>query len=84
VREPPLRFVDVQLRGPYALWEHTHTFEPLGERAVLIADRVRYAMPLGLLGEAAHAVFVKRDLEQIFDYRERAVAQRLRPDQART
>jgi len=72
VWEPPWRFVDVQLRGPYALWEHTHSFEPAGDEAVVIRDRVRYALPLGPLGRIAHAVFVKRDLERIFDYRQRA------------
>jgi ligand-binding SRPBCC domain-containing protein len=76
--EPPRRFVDVQLRGPYALWEHTHTFEPAGDDAVVIADRVRYALPLGVLGRLAHAVFVRRDLERIFDYRHHAVAEALR------
>ncbi len=48
--EPPLRFVDVQLRGPYSRWEHTHTFQADGENAVLIDDRVRYVLPLGPLG----------------------------------
>lgn len=77
VWEPPVRFIDVQVRGPYALWEHTHTFEPDGEHAVLIGDRVRYSIPLGPLGQIARAAFVKRDLERVFDYRERAVAERL-------
>ena len=77
VWEPPARFIDVQVRGPYALWEHTHTFERDGEHAVLIGDRVRYSIPLGWLGRMAHAAFVKRDLKRIFDYRERAVAERL-------
>jgi hypothetical protein len=72
--EPPRRFVDVQLRGPYVLWQHTHTFEPDGPHAVIVRDRVRYALPLGPLGRLAHALFVRRDLERIFDYRERAVA----------
>jgi ligand-binding SRPBCC domain-containing protein len=84
VWEPPRRFVDVQLRGPYALWEHTHAFEPRGEGAVLIRDKIRYALPLGPLGAIAHAVFVRRDLEQIFDFRERAVATRLHPAAAAT
>ena len=75
--EPPLRFVDVQLRGPYRLWEHTHTFEPDGEHAVVIGDRVRYALPFGPLGRIAHALLVRRDLQRIFDYRAQAVANRL-------
>jgi ligand-binding SRPBCC domain-containing protein len=75
--EPPTGFVDVQLSGPYALWEHTHTFEPDGEDAVLIGDRVRYSLPFGPLGELAHPLFVRRDVERIFDYRREAVASRL-------
>jgi ligand-binding SRPBCC domain-containing protein len=77
VWEPPTRFVDVQLKGPYSLWEHSHLFEATGEGAVLIADRVRYALPLGALGSLAHRLFVRRDVERIFDYRREAVARHL-------
>lgn len=75
--EPPLRFVDVQVRGPYALWEHTHLFEPDGDAATVIHDRVRYALPLGPLGALAHRLFVRRDLERIFDYRSQVASERL-------
>jgi len=75
--EPPLRFVDVQLKGPYSLWEHTHLFEAVGEGASVIHDRVRYAIPLGPLGALADALFVRRDLRRIFDYRAEAVARHL-------
>ncbi len=77
VWDPPRRFVDVQLRGPYTLWEHTHRFEPDGTDAVQMTDRVRYALPLGPLGELAHRLLVRRDLEWIFDYRRDAVAELL-------
>jgi ligand-binding SRPBCC domain-containing protein len=77
--EPPLRFVDSQAKGPYALWEHTHTFERDGESATIIHDHVRYAIPLGPLGAIAHRLFVRRDLKRIFDYRRDAVAARLVP-----
>jgi ligand-binding SRPBCC domain-containing protein len=75
--EPPHRFVDVQLSGPYALWHHTHTFEPDGDDAVWIGDRVRYAIPYGPLGALADSLLVRRDVEQIFDYRRDAVARLL-------
>ncbi len=75
--EPPLRFTETQLRGPYSLWEHTHVFEPDSERACTIHDRVRYAIPYGPLGELAHSLFVRRDLERVFDYRGEAVSKRL-------
>jgi ligand-binding SRPBCC domain-containing protein len=77
VWEPPLRFVDVQVRGPYALWEHTHEFEPVAGDAVVIRDRVRYALPFGWVGRLVHRLFVARDLERIFDFRTRAVASAL-------
>ena len=75
--EPPRRFVDVQIRGPYSLWEHTHTFEEDGPGATIIEDRVRYSIPFGPLGELADRLLVRRDLKQIFDYRRDAVAREL-------
>jgi ligand-binding SRPBCC domain-containing protein len=75
--EPPRRFVDVQVRGPYSLWEHTHTFEEDGPRATIIHDRVRYSIPFGPVGELADRLLVRRDLKQIFDYRRDAVAREL-------
>jgi ligand-binding SRPBCC domain-containing protein len=77
VWEPPHRFVDMQIRGPYSLWEHTHTFEEDGPEATIIRDRVRYSIPFGPLGELADRVLVRRDLKQIFDYRRDAVAREL-------
>ncbi len=66
--EPPHRFVDVQVRGPYALWHHTHTFEA-AEGGTLMRDTVRYAIGFGALGELARRVLVERDLRAIFDHR---------------
>ena len=65
--EPPHRFVDVQVHGPYRLWHHTHSLEPDGDH-VLMHDAVRYALPFGPLGELVHRALVRRDLERIFDY----------------
>jgi ligand-binding SRPBCC domain-containing protein len=72
--EAPSRFVDFQAKGPYKLWEHTHTFEASGDHTTLIRDRVRYSIPFGPLGTLAHSLFVRRDLEKIFDYRGETVA----------
>jgi ligand-binding SRPBCC domain-containing protein len=80
--EPPHRFVDVQLSGPYSFWEHTHTFEGREDGTIAIRDRVRYSLPLGPLGELAHRLFVRRDLRRIFDYRREAVARLLVEDPA--
>jgi len=75
--EPPHRFVDVQVRGPYALWHHTHEFVPAPGGGTLMRDTVRYAIGFGPLGALAHRAFVARDLARIFDFRGAEVARRL-------
>jgi ligand-binding SRPBCC domain-containing protein len=70
--DPPHRFVDVQVRGPYRLWHHTHELEPDGDGTVM-RDTVRYAIGLGALGEIARRAVVTRDLDAIFAFREERV-----------
>jgi len=70
--DPPHRFVDLQLRGPYAWWHHTHEFEALAGGTV-IRDTVRYGMPFGPLGELAHALAVQGRLQRIFAFRDRVI-----------
>ena len=67
--EPPHRFVDVQVSGPYALWHHTHELTPVGESQTRMVDTVRYAVGFGPLGEIANRLLVRRDVEAIFDFR---------------
>lgn len=69
VWDPPYRFVDVQIRGPYRLWHHTHDFRPDGDGGTLMRDTVRYGLPLGPVGSLAHRLLVRRDLAAIFDFR---------------
>ena len=69
---PPHRFVDVQVRGPYALWHHTHEFAPTtGSHppGTVMTDTVRYAIGFGALGEVAHRALMRRDLAAIFEFR---------------
>ena len=65
---PPHSFVDVQERGPYAYWEHTHEFRADGEATTML-DTVRYRLRLGPIGRAVHRLAVRRALDAIFDYR---------------
>lgn len=74
--EPNRRFVDEQESGPYAHWHHLHEFEPEGQ-ATRVHDRVTYRLPFGPLGQLAHAIWVKRQLHTIFDYRSAAIARLL-------
>ena len=61
-------FMDEQRVGPYKLWLHTHTLEEV-EEGTKMTDEIRYQMPFGILGTIAHFLFVKRTLQQIFQYR---------------
>ena len=61
-------FVDEQRIGPYRLWHHEHIFESVNGGVKMI-DRVTYVLPFGLLGDIVHAVWVRRRLDSIFDFR---------------
>ncbi|MGI8778997.1 MAG: SRPBCC family protein [Solirubrobacteraceae bacterium] len=74
---PGVRFVDAQLAGPYALWHHTHEFEPDGAGGTLMRDTVRYALPYWPLGEVGNALLLRGDLAVIFAFRRREVSRRL-------
>jgi ligand-binding SRPBCC domain-containing protein len=72
---PPHEFVDVQLRGPFKLWRHRHQF--ISERGgTRMIDNVDYQLPLGPLGSLAHVLWVRRDVESIFVYREKVIQTR--------
>ncbi|MBI5020580.1 MAG: SRPBCC family protein [Ignavibacteriales bacterium] len=66
--DPPMRFVDEQLRGPYSFWHHTHTFKE-HQGGTLITDEVKYAVPFGILGRVVRRIIIRRQLDKIFSYR---------------
>lgn len=72
VWEPPHRFVDEQLRGPYRQWLHEHTFVAQNG-GTLARDVVRYAVPGGAL---VNWLFVRRDVERIFAHRQAKLRER--------
>jgi ligand-binding SRPBCC domain-containing protein len=72
VWQPPHRFEDEQIRGPYRQWIHEHTFE-LRDGGTLARDHVRYAVPFDWL---AHRWFVQPDIERIFQHRSEALQAR--------
>ena len=69
--QPPIKFVDEQVHGPYRLWEHTHHFYEDGNDTI-IEDVVRYQLPFWPLGEVFHPL-VRLQLERIFRFRQSAV-----------
>ncbi len=70
--QPPLRFADEQIRGPYRQWIHEHFFEPRNG-GTLARDVVQYAVPFDFL---THKFFVRRDMEKIFAFRARELQKR--------
>ncbi len=66
-------FVDEQRVGPYAFWHHEHKIESI-EEGVLMTDIVSYKPPFGLLGSIANLLFIKKQLQNIFDYRKKVIA----------
>jgi ligand-binding SRPBCC domain-containing protein len=61
-------FVDEQRQGPYALWHHQHHFKSV-PGGVEMTDLVHYKPPFGILGRIANWLFIRRQLQSVFDYR---------------
>lgn len=72
--DPPHRFVDEQVRGPYRRWRHLHEFRAV-RGGTELSDRVTYELPFGPLGRLAHLLLVRQQLESIFGFRERTIAE---------
>jgi len=68
-------FVDEQRIGPYRLWYHEHSIEPLGDKQTRMVDRVSYQLPFGILGYLVHQFWVKNMLDTIFDYRAKRLSE---------
>lgn len=70
--DKPNFFTDRQLKGPYRLWEHTHTYTEVNN-GILMKDEVKYQLPFGFIGDIAHSVIVKKKVENIFLYRKQVL-----------
>jgi ligand-binding SRPBCC domain-containing protein len=68
------RFTDVQARGPFAHWRHTHTFEFVDERTTRLVDFITYRPPLWPLSWPAEALFIRGKITRMFDHRARVLA----------
>lgn len=75
--EPGARFIDVQRKGPYLLWEHEHSFESKGDETV-VRDRLRYAFGAWFLEPLVTWAFVRPQVERIFEYRQRRMLELFR------
>lgn len=74
VREP-FFFVDEQRFGPYRMWHHQHSFREI-PGGIEMDDIVEYVLPFGPIGSLMHALFIRKQLNGIFDYRFRVLAEK--------
>jgi ligand-binding SRPBCC domain-containing protein len=75
-------FSDRQIRGPFASWQHNHRFLSLdrnGPSVTVLTDEIEYDLPLGPLGNIAHALFVRKQIESTFAFRREQVVKALTP-----
>ena len=70
--DPPHTFIDQQIKGPYTIWHHTHTFQKV-DGGVEIKDRVVYSIPFSILGRILNFLWIRKDLENIFNYRKKVI-----------
>jgi ligand-binding SRPBCC domain-containing protein len=75
--DPATSFTDVQLTGPYRRWHHHHTFTDV-PGGTEMRDIVDYDLPFGTIGALVHALFLRRSLDRIFDYRNTTITQYFR------
>ena len=70
--DPPHGFVDEQIKGPYVLWHHRHSFKKENS-GTIIRDTVRYAVPMGINGRFLNLIWIRKDLKDIFAYRRKFI-----------
>ena len=73
--QKPNLFIDEQRVGPYRVWHHQHFFREVAQ-GVEVEDIVDYVMPFGPIGAVVHSLFVRKQVEEIFDYRAKVLKER--------
>lgn len=68
----PFEFTDIQRSGPFSFWQHRHSFREV-ESGTEMTDELTYGVPMGVLGRLANSVFVEREVNAIFDYRNKVL-----------
>ena len=70
--EYPKKFIDQQIKGPYSMWHHVHTFYDHGDYVYMV-DEINYSISFGLIGRFINKLLIKKDLIEIFDYRKNII-----------
>ena len=63
------QFLDQQVSGPFASWEHQHLFEKIDAKSSKLIDEIDYKLPFGTLGNVFGGAFTKQKIDQMFAYR---------------
>jgi ligand-binding SRPBCC domain-containing protein len=71
-------FTDIQLKGPYTIWEHTHHFQTC-EDGILMRDYIRYKIPMGIIGHWMNSLFIRKKIKSIFDFRKETLEKLFQP-----
>lgn len=71
--KPPFRFTDIQLKGPFSFWSHTHEFFQIPE-GTLITDTLTYQIGFGYFGELLNHLVVSKALKNMFQYRKKIIS----------
>jgi len=71
VYDPPYRFQDRQIKGPFHSWTHTHSFAELPGNRTRMTDHVEYELPFGPFGKIADLLVMRRQLDTMFAYRQK-------------
>jgi len=66
-------FIDQQLKGPYSMWYHKHTFKEIDDSVEMI-DTVSYIVPFGILGRIINYFYLRQELKYIFKYRRKVIS----------
>lgn len=75
---PPFSFIDKALKSPYRQWIHRHIFTEIEKHKTRIQDEVKYRLPFEPFGDLGHWL-VRRELDYIFDFRQKIVQDILQP-----
>lgn len=79
--DPPYKFADTQIKGPFKSWTHYHTFEEVKGRTKM-TDKIEYEMPFGVFGKFLHNIFLKKIISETVMYRHKMTKSILREDTA--
>jgi ligand-binding SRPBCC domain-containing protein len=86
-RDRQVFFCDRQVQGPFAYWNHCHTIRPVEQSGIagcLVEDHVEYELPFGAMGTLAHRLFLRRQIERTFAYRQRQLEMLFAPCDAKS